>query len=94
MGSLLELKADKSKNEMLYNLKEIETARQALIKDRTAARARLATATYPLLRKQATLRLRQIERDIAQIDATIEAVITADKILSQKAAILISIPPL
>jgi hypothetical protein len=27
------------------------TARQALIKDRTAARARLATATYPLLRK-------------------------------------------
>lgn len=63
-----------------------------MIKDRTAARARLATATYPLLRKQATLRLRQVERDIAQIDATIETIITADKTLSEKADILISIP--
>jgi transposase len=92
MGSLLELKADKPKSEMLHNLKGMTTARQALIKDRTAARARLATATYPLLRKQATLRLRQVERDIAQIDATIETIITADKTLSEKAYILISIP--
>jgi len=92
MGSLLELQADKPKSEMLYNLKGMATARQALIKDRTAAKARLATATYPLLRKQATLRLRQVERDIAQIDVTIEAIITSDKILSEKAEILISIP--
>lgn len=92
MGALLELKADKPKSEMLHNLKGLETARQALIRDRTAARARLATATYPLLRKQATRRLRQVDRDIAQIDTTIEAVITADKILSEKADILVSIP--
>jgi len=92
MGSLLELQADKPKSEMLHNLKAMATARQALIKDRTAARARLATATYPLLRKQATLRLRQVERDIAQIDAAIETTISADKALSEKAEILISIP--
>jgi len=92
MGSLLELKTDKPKSETLHNLKGMETARQALIKDRTAARARLNTATYPLLRKQATLRLRQIESDITQIDAAIEAIIAADKALSQKADILISIP--
>jgi len=54
MGSLLELQADKPKSETLHNLKGMETARQALIKDRTAAKARLATATHPLLRKQAT----------------------------------------
>jgi len=54
MGSLLELQADKPKSEMLYNLKGMTTARQALIKDRTAARARLNTATHPLLKKQAT----------------------------------------
>ena len=94
MGSLLELKADKPKSEMLHNLKGMETARQALIKDRTAARARLKTATFPLLRKQSNLRLRQIERDITQIDAAIETTITADKVLSQKADILVSIPPL
>jgi transposase len=92
MGSLLELKADKPKSETLHNLKGMETARQALIKDRTAAKARLKIATQPLLKKQSTLRLRQIERDIAQIDAAIEATITADKTLSQKAEILISIP--
>jgi len=86
------LQADKPKSQMLHNLKGMTTARQALIKDRTAARARLATATYPLLRKQATLRLRQVERDIAQIDAAIETIITSDKTLCEKAAILISIP--
>jgi len=92
MGSLPELKADKPKSEMLHNLKGMATARQALIKDRTAARTRLSTATYPLLRQQATLRLRQVERDIAQIDATIETIITADKTLSEKTTILTSIP--
>ena len=94
MGSLLELQADKPKSETLHNLKGMETARQALIKDRTAAKARLATATYSLLRKQAALRLRQVERDIAQIDAAIETTIAADETLSSKAGILISIPPL
>jgi len=37
-------------------------------------------------------RLRQVERDIAQIDAAVEAIIVADEILSQKADILTSIP--
>jgi len=94
MGALLELQADKPKSEMLYNLKGMTTARQALIKDRTATRARLSAATHPLLKKQSTLRLRQVERDIAQIDAAIETTISADKALSEKAEILISIPPL
>ena len=40
------------------------------------------------------LRLRQIERDIGQIDATIETAIMTDKTLCEKAAILVSIPPL
>jgi len=43
-----------------------------------------------LLKKQATLRLRQIERDIAQTDAAIEMTISADKTLSEKADILIT----
>jgi transposase len=47
-----------------------------------------------LLGKQATLRLRlrQVERDIAQIDAAIEASIPVDKALCKKVNILISIP--
>ena len=92
MGSLLELKADKPKSETLHNLKELGTARQALLKDRTAARARLKTALYPLLKRQISRRLQQVERDLARIDTAIEVIITADKILSKKAGILISIP--
>ena len=92
MGALLDLKVDNPKSETLHNLKGMETARQALIKDRTAARARLATAAHPMLKKQATLRLRQVERDIAQVDAAVEAIIVADETLSQKANILTSIP--
>ncbi len=92
MGSLLELKADNSKSETLHDLKEMQTARQTLIKDRTAASARLKTAIHPLMKNQSALRLRQVELDLAQIDATIKTIITADKILSEKADILISMP--
>jgi transposase len=92
MGAMLELKADKPAREIVRNLKDMETARQALIRDRTAAKARLSVATLPLLRKQASLRLRQIQRDITNVDAAIEAAIRTDETLSPKADILISIP--
>ncbi|MBL4600819.1 MAG: IS110 family transposase [Rhizobiaceae bacterium] len=92
MGSLLELKADKPKSETLHNLKELGTTRQALIKDRTAAKARQRIAIHPLLKKQINRRMQQVERDLAQIDTAIETIITDDELLSQKADILISIP--
>ena len=40
MGALLALEADLPKSEALHDLKQLATARQALIKDRTAAKAR------------------------------------------------------
>jgi len=92
MGSLLELGTDQPRSETQHDLKQLATARQALIKDRTAARARLQTATHPLLKKQFASRLRQVERDIAQISATIEATVTADQDLAARAEILASIP--
>jgi len=49
MGALLELEADQPKSEPLHDLKQLATARLALIKDRTAAKARLAATTYSLL---------------------------------------------
>ncbi len=55
MGAMLELKADEPTREIVRDLKDMETARQALIRDRTAAKARLSVATLPLLRKQAAL---------------------------------------
>jgi len=92
MGSLLALEPTQPKSETLHDLKQLATARQALIKDRTAARARLQIATHPLLKRQVSLRLQQIKRDIARIDAAMQATVAADKDLSERAGILTSIP--
>jgi transposase len=92
MGALLEMKADEPTRKIIRDIKDMETARQALIRDRTAAKARLSVATLPLLRRQASLRLRQIERNLAEVDAAIETTIRADTELSRKADILTSIP--
>jgi len=47
---------------------------------------------HPLLKTQFALRLTQIERDTAQTNATIEAVVAADQDLAARAEILTSIP--
>src|SRR5262249_9441560 len=60
MGAVLELKALKPKPENLNELKELYVAREALVKDRTAARNREKQLTLPLLRRQNAQRLAQI----------------------------------
>lgn len=92
MGALLELKADLPRTEPLHDLKQLATARQGLIKDRTAAKARLAATTHELLSKQIKRRLKQIERDLSQVAATIDAIVHADQDLAERAEILTSIP--
>ena len=92
MGALLELKADQPKSEILHDLKQLATARQGLIKDRTAAKARLAATTHKLLTRQIERRLKQIERDLSQVAEVIDAIVEADKELRVRADILTSIP--
>ena len=92
MGSLLHLKADEAKSETLHDLKQLATARQALIKDRTAAKARLAATTHRLLSQQIKRRLSQVERDLTQIADLVDTIIAADESLRKKADILASIP--
>lgn len=92
MGSLLLLQATPPKSETLHDLKQLATARQALIKDRTAAKARLAATNHRLLSQQIKRRLSQIERDLSQITDTVDTIIAADEKLRAKANILVSIP--
>ncbi|WP_026479053.1 IS110 family transposase [Ahrensia sp. 13_GOM-1096m] len=92
MGALLELKIDQAKSQSLYDLKQLATARQALIKDRTAAKARLAATSHKLLSQQIGRRLKQIERDLSQVATAIDAIVAADNDLRQRAEILMSIP--
>ena len=64
MGAVLELEAQQPKSENLHELKELIGARRALIKDQTAARARLAMTTQSLIKRQINARLLQITEHI------------------------------
>jgi len=65
MGMALEPQTRLPANQMLSELKELNLARQALIKDRTAARNREKTLSLSLLKRQNEKRQRQIEAQIA-----------------------------
>jgi transposase len=92
MGSLLELKADQPKSKTLHDLKQLATARQALIKDRTAAKARLSATTHSLLSRQIKRRLKHVERDLSEVAEMIDGIVEADNELRARADILMSIP--
>jgi transposase len=92
MGAILGLKADEPKTEALHILRELITARRALMKDNVAAKARLQITRQTLLKNQINARLNQIKIQIRQVDAAIAEKVAQDEALSNKLAILISIP--
>jgi len=92
MGALLELEARPARSEVLFELKELYVAREALVKDRTAARNRGKALTLSLLKRQNAQRLEQIDRQIATVEAAILQLVEADESLADRFAILISIP--
>ena len=79
-------------DEALDQLRELHTARRALVKDRTTAKNRQAVTRLPLLRRQLALRLQQIDRQLKAIDAEISKRVQADPNLSGRVNILTSIP--
>jgi transposase len=92
MGAVLDLEGRMPPDKTLHDLRELLTARRALIKDRTAARTRLATATLPLVKRQLNARIKQTEAQLAQIDAAMADTVAQDEAMSHKLAILVSIP--
>ena len=92
MGALLELETRPVRSPVLNDLKDLLTAREALVKNRTAAKNRTKTLALPLLKRQNAAQLRQIERQMAAIEAEIMALIKADSDLAARFAILVSIP--
>lgn len=94
MGAVLEIEPRPICTTAIAGLRELHGARDALIKDRTAAKNRAKALTLSLLKKQNGQRLEQIERQIAALDAEILALIEADTELADRFAILTSIPGL
>ena len=94
MGALLKLDPRPALPEEIVTLKQLHLARQALIKDRTAAKNRAKNLVLTLLKRQNAERLNHIERQIAAVEAEIERRIKADRDLSRRFDILLSIPGL
>jgi transposase len=92
MGAALELETRPTRSETLFELKELYIAREALVKDRTAAKNRAKVLAAPLLKRQNAQRLDQIERQIGAIEAAILEIVKADVGLDDRFAILTSIP--
>jgi transposase len=92
MGALLFLEPRPVRNAILHDLKDLHIAREALVKDRTAARNRAKTISLALLKRHNEARLRQIEQQIQAVDAAILSLIKSDPVLAGRFAILLSIP--
>ena len=92
MGAVLAIEPRPARGAALAELRELHGARQALAKDRVAAKNRGKALTLTMLKRQNALRLEQIERQIGAIEADIKARIEADPELAQSFAILTSIP--
>lgn len=62
MGVTLELTTRSARSDLLFELKERYLAREALMKDHTAAKNRAKALTVSLLKRHNAQRLEQIER--------------------------------
>ena len=91
-GALLEPPVRAPLSATLDDMRELHAARRALVKDRVAAINRSQTHRSPLLKRQAAERLRQIDRQIAAIDAALRAQLATDPALKARFDILVSIP--
>lgn len=92
MGALLNSEARPVRSPTLNDLKDLHMAREALVKNRTAAKNRAKNLTLPILKRHNSEQLRQIERQIAAIEAEIMALRKADVDLACRFDILVSIP--
>jgi transposase len=91
-GALLEPPTRPVLTPTLDAMKELLVARQALIKDRTAALNRQKIVRSPLLRRHLAQRLRQISHQLAAIEAHLLNLCKGDADLAPRLAILVSIP--
>jgi transposase len=71
MGVVLDLSEHRVESEDVHDLRELLTARRALVKDQIIAKTRLATTLSPLVRDQLDRRIDDIAADIVALDEAI-----------------------
>jgi len=91
MGAALDLVPDRPEPESLKELRELLTARRALVADRVATRTRARTVRLAVVRSLTARRLVQIKAQIATLDREIARRIAADPVLARRRQVLESI---
>ena len=92
MGVAMPLDCTQVPSRLQRELKALQIARMALIKDRTAAKNRSKHTTHAVLKQQNAKRLRHIEKDLAAINRAMVQLIEADRHTAQAFNIICSIP--
>ena len=92
MGAALDLAPQRPLSDTMRDLKELQIARSALIKDQTRLRNRLQTQTVSFVIAQSTARLDLVSQHLHAIDAEILARIGAEKAQGRAHQIIRSIP--
>jgi len=93
-GQVLNPSQTVTKSQTLDELGEFVRMRQALIKDRTAAKNRMHIVHSKLGQRQLKKRVKQIKSDIKEIDDACKALIMGDEVLRKRFETLMSIPGL
>lgn len=91
-GAMLRPDVTTLNSQVIEELKELEKARRALVKARTAITNRCKNLVSPLLKRQAKATCKQLNAQIAEIDATAMTIIAMEPDLKQRYAIFCSIP--
>ena len=92
MGTALPLRPTEASPPTHRALEELQVARDALVKDRTAALNRQKQVRHRLLKQQNKNRLAQLDRHLAAIDTEIGKRLAEDERLARRTEILTSIP--
>lgn len=75
MGVVLDLNPQQIESKDVHDLRELLTARRALVKDQITAKTRLSTALNPLIREQLSRRIDDISADVKTLDEAIAQIL-------------------
>ena len=92
MGAALALEPDEPVDEKLYDIKDLQIERTALVKERTRLRNRGHSQSHSVLKRHTKARLALVERQIGELNEEIAKRVAEDEQAARKSEILCSIP--
>lgn len=91
-GAMITIRPVAKRATKFNEMRELQSARRALIKDRIAASNRAASRICSLLKRQAKERISQIEQQLRAINAALREHVCSDELLKARFDILLTIP--